>query len=280
MRDIEDVVFQILSDDEPPALLAVPPAEVQAPPLAERVVHEPHVLAHVLARKRQNAPGLRGEILLQELAEVALADEADARRILLLRRRKAVLFGEPPHLRLLIGCEREEDVLELLLRELIEKISLILILIGGLQEAVDLPLVRDAAVMARRDIVRAQLLCILLEGAELYFAVAQHVGVGRPARAVLRKEIGKDALHVLARKVDGIVGDIEKAADAADVLEVLLGGTGAVFVRFLPVAHEEPDDVIALLFEEQRGNGAVHAPAHAHYDGLFRHIPAASRKFF
>ena len=90
------------------------------------------MFAHVLARERQNAPRLRGQIFLQELAEVALADEADARRIFLLRRRKAVSFGELPHLRLLIGREREEDAFELFLRELIQKISLIFVPVGGL----------------------------------------------------------------------------------------------------------------------------------------------------
>ena len=139
---------------------------------------------------------------------------------------------------------------------------------------------RDAAVVARRDKVRTQLLCILLEGAEFYFAIAQNVGVGRPARAVLRKKVGKDALHVLARKIDGIVGDVEKTADAADVLEVLFRGAGAVFVRLFPIAHEEPDDLKAFLFEKESGNGAVHAPAHAHYDGLFRHIPASFAENF
>ena len=238
------------------------------------------MFAHVLARERQNAPRLRGEIFLQKLAEVALADEADARRIFLLRRRKAVPFGELSHLRLLIGRKREENAFELFLRELVQKVSLIFVPIDGLQEAVDIPLVRDAAVVTRCDIVRAQLLCILLEGTELYFAVAKNVGVGRPARAVFREEVGKDAFHVLARKIDGIVGDIEKAADAADVLEVLFRGAGAVFVRLFPIAHEEPDDIKAFLFEKESGNGAVHAPAHAHYDGLFRHIPASFAENF
>ena len=90
------------------------------------------MFAHILARKRYNAPRLRGKILLQELAEVALADKADARRIFLLRRRKTVFFGELPHFRLLIGRKREEDAFELFLRELVQKVSLIFIPIGGL----------------------------------------------------------------------------------------------------------------------------------------------------
>ena len=109
-----------------------PPAEVQTPPLTEGVIHEPHVFAHILARERQNAPRLRGEIFLQELAEVTLADEADARRIFLLRRRKTVSFRELPHLRLLIGRKREEDARKLFLRELVQKIGLIFVPIGSL----------------------------------------------------------------------------------------------------------------------------------------------------
>ena len=134
----------------------------------------------------------------------------------------------------------------------------------------DAVLVGNFAVMPRGDIVRAQLFRLFEEGPELDFPIAQYVGVGRSARLVLGEEIGEYSIHILLGEVDRIIGDIDQGAHATDVGVVLLGGTAPVLVVFFPVEHEQPDDVITLLFQKQSGNGAIHTAAHAD-DDCFRH---------
>ena len=94
-------------------------AEVEPATLAEGIIHEPEVLPHFLALQSADGAGLCGKVLLQKLSEVSLADEADARRVLLFGGRKTVFLGDAAHVRLLEISEREEHALKLLLRELI-----------------------------------------------------------------------------------------------------------------------------------------------------------------
>ena len=77
------------------------------------------MLPDFLALQRENAPRLRGKVVLQKFAEVALADEADARGVLLFCRCKAVILGDAADFLLFEVLKREEDVGKLLLRELI-----------------------------------------------------------------------------------------------------------------------------------------------------------------
>ena len=109
-------------------------------------------------------------------------------------------------------------------------------------------LVGDFTIMPRRDIIRAQLLCFLQEGAELNFTVAKNVGVRGAPCLVFRKEIGKDPIHVFLGEIDGVIGDVEYGANAPYVGVILFGGTASVFIILFPVEHKQPDDVVTLLF--------------------------------
>ena len=97
---------------------------------------------------------------------------------------------------------------------------------------------------------------------EFDLRVAEDVRIGGAARGIFRKEVGEDPLLILLREVDRIVGDVQRFADPAHVLEVLLRRAGAVQV--LPVAHEDAGHLIALLLQEQSRHGAVHAAGQAH----------------
>ena len=109
---------------------------------------------------------------------------------------KPVLFRDGAHLRLLQLSQREQDVFQLFLRDLVEKIRLVLVGVRSFEQVMHVLLVQNVAVMPRGNVIRAQPDRIVLEGAELDLPVAQHVGIGRSARLVLAQEIGKDALGI------------------------------------------------------------------------------------
>ena len=102
--------------------------------------------------------------------------------------------------------------------------------------------------MPRGDVVRAELFRFAKKRTEFDFAVAKHVRVGRSARGILGKEVGKHAIEIFFGEVYGEIGDVDGGAHLAHVGVIVGGGAYAVFVGFFPIAHEKTDHVIALLF--------------------------------
>ena len=102
--------------------------------------------------------------------------------------------------------------------------------------------------MAGRDAVGAERQRVVEERAELDLAVAQHVGVGRAAGAVLGEEVREHALAVLGGEVDRLELDAEHVGDRRRVDQVLARRAVLVVVVVLPVLHEDADDVVALRF--------------------------------
>ena len=110
-----------------------------------------------------------------------------------------------------------------------------------------IPFVQDIAVVPGGDIVGAQRTGVLLEGAELDLAVAQHVGIGGAAAGVLLEEVCKNALCVLFGKIDGIIRNSDFVAHPPYVLVVRFGGAAAVFALLFPIDHVQTYDVVTLL---------------------------------
>src|SRR5690606_32671767 len=104
---------------------------------------------------------------------------------------------------------------------------------------------------------------------ELDLPVAEHVRVRRAAAAALVEEVREDALAILAREAHAMQRQAERGAYAARVLEIPRGVAVAVVV--LPVRHVEAFDGVALVAQEQRGDGGVDAARKRNDDGLCRH---------
>jgi hypothetical protein len=92
---------------------------------------------------------------------------------------------------------------------------------------------------------------------EKHLAITEHVGVGRSSGAVFLEEILEHLIAILPGEVSVVQRNIELFAHAASVLEVLGGGAIAIIV--LPVGHVQGMDVVAFIFQEQGGNGRIHA---------------------
>src|SRR5262249_39329144 len=125
----------------------------------------------------------------------------------------------------------------------------------------------DAGVVPRGHVVGPELPAVVPELAELEPVVADDAGVGRPPGQVLVGEVVHDAGEVVL-EVQGVEGQVQPVRDPAGVAGVhgaaaaLLVGGPAVLGRVDAGAHEQADHLVALLLEQQRGHGAVHAAAH------------------
>ena len=134
-------------------------------------------------------------------------------------------------------------------------------------------------VVAGGDEVGLELLAVGPQLAELQPVVADDARVRRPAREVLVGEVVDDAAEV-ALEVEGVERDVEPVGHAAGIAGIE-GAAAALLVRGAVVlgavdagAHEQADDLVALLLEQVRGHGAIHAAAHGQDDtGRHRFSP-------
>lgn len=138
--------------------------------------------------------------------------------------------------------------------------------------------------MAGGDQVRAEHQRVVEERLELDFAVAEDVRVRRTAGLVLGKEVLEHVIPVFRGEVRRVQLDADPVADGLGVGQVLAGGTVFGAVVLVPVLHEQAFDLIALLQQEQGGDGRVDAAGHADDHALaawggggFRHSDQASR---
>ena len=138
-------------------------------------------------------------------------------------------------------------------------------LVRGAEQQIEPVVVSDAAIMPRRDKVRPHLSRLCDERLKLDLAIAEHVGIGRPALGVFVQKLLEHAVVILVREIHAEIGYAQPVADAPHIIEVLIRGTIAALVRLMPIAHEQTDHVISLLFEERGGDRTVHASAHPHH---------------
>ncbi|MCY1510468.1 hypothetical protein D9M68_448460 [compost metagenome] len=209
---------------------------------------------------------LGGQVLLEEIGEAALADEADAGGVLLLRRGQAVLLGNRAHCRLFQFADREQGAGDLLAAHRMQEVALVLVRVQALEQfgaAVD---VAAAHVMTGGDQVRAERQGIVEEGLELDFAVAEDVRVRGAPGLVFGEEVLEHVVPVFRREVGGVQLDADAVADGLGIGQVHLGGAVLGAVVLVPVLHEQAFHLVALLEEQEGGNRGIDAAGHADYD--------------
>ena len=67
-------------------------------------------------------------------------------------------------------------------------------------------------------------------------------------------------------EIDRIIRDADLIADTAYVFRVFFRRAMAKLVGIVPVFHENADNIIALLLQQQRGDGRIDAARHADDD--------------
>ncbi|EDT37445.1 hypothetical protein BamMEX5DRAFT_6774 [Burkholderia ambifaria MEX-5] len=278
LHDVQRVRRDVLRGDEPwlsAAVLAA--AEADALALAERVEREADVLADHLAVRRLHRARFRRKIAVQEVAERPFADEADARRVLLLRVRQADLRGDLAHLRLRDLAEREHRLRQLRLVQPVQEVRLVFRMIERLQQFEATVALAHARVVAGRDHFRVERHRVIEERLELDLGVAQHVGVRRAAGRVFAQEFGEHAVLVLGREVHRFHVDADQVGDRHDVDPVLARRAVFAVVIVFPVLHEQADHVVPLFLQQPRGHRRIDAARHAHDYTALGHLLTAWR---
>src|SRR5262245_30199469 len=133
LDDDQLVLLEVLAAHVPraaPAVLHSPDSDPLA--LSDRVEGQADVFAHRAALWRAHRAGLRRQVAIEELAEGALADEADAGRIALGEIVQARVLRDLPHLGLLQLADREQRSGQLGLVQPVQEIALVLREIAGL----------------------------------------------------------------------------------------------------------------------------------------------------
>src|SRR5208283_267152 len=102
---------------------------------------------------------------------------------------------------------------------------------------------------------------------ELDLAVAHDVGVGSYPPGVAVQEILDDPLPILAHEVDDAESDPELAGDLPRVGDVLFPGAMPYDLLLVyPILHVGALDVVALVPQQERGDGAVDSAGHGDKD--------------
>src|SRR6185295_8329132 len=149
LHDDELVPAEVLAGDVPGVAC---PTDADALALAYGVEGEPDVLAEDLPLGRLDRAGRLRQVAVQELAERPLADEADAGRVLLGVVRQPGLERDAAHFALLQIAHREYHAGELLLRQAVQEIALVLAAVLAPEEARAV----DPGVVTGRDLGRTR----------------------------------------------------------------------------------------------------------------------------
>src|SRR5215471_10980268 len=202
LHNHQRIAREVLRGNEP-RLVASATGSAHAKPLAlsERVIGEAMMPAENLSLRRLDGPRLARQIAREKIAERALANEADACRVLLGEGRNALLARDRPYLALGQVAKRKHCGSELFLRELVQKVGLILARVDRPQQLHMLVVAAQPPVVPGSYGFRAERARVIKKRLELDLVVAENVWVGRSAGAVFFEEVREHAVPVLAREI-------------------------------------------------------------------------------
>src|SRR5690606_33735801 len=135
LADYQYIAIQILAQHIP-GVIAGPLQATDAQPLTLTygVVHQAVMATDDLAVGSLDLTGLGGQIAFEKVAEAALADEADAGRILLACGRQLVLFRDAPHLGFFQLALRKQGACKLLPTHGVQEVALVFVGIDPAQQ--------------------------------------------------------------------------------------------------------------------------------------------------
>ncbi len=256
LDDDQRIAGKILGCDEPRCVAATPQtADAETAALTWRVALKTPVTPDhdtVLGLDRAR-PGRQPRS--DECAKRPFADKADPGRVALVGNRQAAFPGNRPDLGFTQLTHRKIAPRELAGVERMQEVTLVL---GRIQSAQQTIAGSDARVVTGGKSVGAETPCIGQANAELHLAIAQHIGVRRPAGLQLGQEMREHARAILGGKTDLVQRYVELRADPPRILKIR--GTGAITVFvFLPVRHEQGFDVLARIEQQQCSHRRIHA---------------------
>ena len=208
-----------------------------------------------------------GEVL-HKAGIVAIRHKADILTVVLAGIDEFVLLRNLAHLGLVQAAQRQADMRQLLLGEVVEHVALVLALVQPLfeQETAGGLVLLHPGIVARDHILHAVCPGPVQQMAELHIFIAVDAGVRRAARLIHADEFFNDLLPEVGREIQHLVRDIHGIRHLCRVLDVLFRAAGVKaglsqrFVAGKP--HGDAGAVIACLLHEPCRHRAVHAAAH------------------
>ena len=244
--------------------------EAQALPLADGVPHRAAVGAYPSAADVEEIARrvvLSGEIL-HKAGVVAVRHEADVLTVVLAGIHKVLLLGDGAHFALVQTTQRQADMSQLLLREVVEHIALVFVLVQTLfeQPAARGLVLLHPGIMARDHIVQPVRFRPAKQVIELHIFVAVDAGIGRTAGLVDPDEFVDDLFLKVCRKIQHLVGNIHRIGHLGGVLNVPLRAAGmqtlGVHGLVAGEAHGDAGAVETIPLHEPCRHRAVHTAAH------------------
>ena len=224
------------------------------------------VTEHAVGLQLADFAGLGGEVVLEKIFHTDFADEAYTHGFFLMGNVKTAGGGEGFDGRFFQVANREEGAGGGGETHTIEEVGLVFVGVGGEAEVGAV----GAGVMTGGDVIGASGEGALIEELELDFLVAHNVGIGGAAAAELIQHIIHDFLLVGLFKIPHLKVQIKLDGDTLGVGEIFGPGTMHPGEIFGPVFHINTGDVVALVAEQEGGDGGINAAGHTEKDA-FRH---------
>ena len=244
--------------------------EAQALPLADGVPHSAAVGAYLSAADVEEIARrvvLSGEIL-HKAGVVAVRHEADVLTVVLAGVHEVLLLSDGAHFALVQTTQRQADMSQLLLREVVEHIALVFALVQTLfeQPAARGLVLLHPGIMARDHMIQPVRFRPAKQVIELHISVAVDAGIGRTAGLVDPDEFVDDLFLKVCRKIQHLVGNIHRIGHLGGVLNVPLRAAGAqalgVHGLVAGEAHGDAGAVETVPLHEPCRHRAVHTAAH------------------
>src|SRR6266508_1565213 len=218
-------------------------------------------------------PGVAGHELTGALAP---RHEADLLAFSLFRRRQPGAPGVSAHFVLAELSDRKSGCLELFWGQVIKKVGLVLVGILPLpKHRPSRDRVSPAArVVSGRDGFAAHHARALPERGEFHLRVAGRTGNRSLAGQIRLDEGSDDAGAKLLLEVQDVMRDVQRPGHPPGIGQIVerAAASGAPrLARVIPELHREANDLVPFLFEEQSGNGRIHAARHGNRDAHAGH---------
>ena len=250
-------IARLILEGHIPGLLRTAASAADGKPraLAERMQMQPAVLPEDLTLERFDRSGARLDEPAQKLGKGLLADEADAGTVGFVVHREPGAPGSLAHLAFGQIAEREQHLSQCWVLDRVQKVGLIFEFIACLAQRRAVRGVEQARVVAGGEQRPAQPRRVTQAESELDVAIAQHIGVGGTAGAVLGQHGVEHLLPVFLGKADTVQDDAQIVGDRARILVVLC--TGAIGILGVPIAHVEAVHLVAGIAQQQRRDGRI-----------------------
>ena len=148
--------------------------------------------------------GVGRNVAREELTKRPLADEADAGAVGLVEHRQARFACQRAHLGLREVAQWEQHAREVLARDRVQEIRLVLVRVARLAQHGSGAFVLESRVMPGGEACGPEACGVGEADAELDLAVAQHVGVRRAAGAILGEEVVEYPRAVFGGEADAM----------------------------------------------------------------------------